>query len=150
MTDNFFGPKTIAGEMYIEHTDNYDVDITVADTYGQLSGFHKGKETNVITNEVAGTFTVKVKGTYKFDGVASLSPSAGMIVHFAVFVNDVLIPNIVSGIDFKNSQNAQTFSGTGLLNLEKGDVVSVSGKSDTVPITLSINHMNTNLFREGP
>ena len=150
MTDNFFGPKTIAGEMYIEHTDNYDVAITVADTYGQLIGFHKGKESNIIIDEANGTFEAKVKGTYKFDGVASLFPSAGMIVHFAVFVNGFIKTKIESGIDFKNSQDTQTFSGTGQLDLEKGDIISVRGKSDTVPITVRVNHMNINIFRVGP
>ena len=140
---------TLAGEMYITHADAYDVSITVADTYGQLSGFHKGKENLVTVDESAGEFEIEVDGTYKFDGVASLFPSAGMIIHFAAFVNGVIQEYIETGIDFKNSQDTQTFSGTGLLSLKKGDIVSVRGKSDTVPVSVTVNHMNIHLFRIG-
>ena len=140
---------TLAGELYITNADAYSINITVADTYGQLTGFHKGKENLVTVGESAGEMEIHVGGTYNFDGVASLFPSAGMIVHFAVFVNGVIQYNIESGIDFKNSQNTQTFSGTGLLSLVKGDIVSVRGKSDTVPVSITVNHMNISLFRIG-
>lgn len=150
MTDNFFSPKTIAGEVAVYHTDGKNIDITVKDTYGLISGFHVEKAINMIVDGTAGTFTVKVTGVYKFDGVASLFPSGGMLLHFAAFVNDVIELGIETGIDFKNSQNMQTFSGTGLLTLVAGDVVSVKGRSDTVPVTVNIHHMNLNLFRVGP
>lgn len=140
---------TLAGEMYITHADAYDVSITVADTYGQLSGFNKGKESLITVDESAGTLTIQVDGTYKFDGVASLFPSSGMIIHFALFLNGICQCNIESGIDFKNSQDTQTFSGTGILDLVKGDVITVRGKSDTVPVTVTVNHMNVHLYRIG-
>ncbi len=141
--------STVAGEMYITNTDTYTLNVTIKDVYLPLSDFHKGKENRVTVDESAGTFTIQEKGTYKFDGVATLSPSAGMILYFAVFVNDVFQINIETGIDFKNSQNAQTFSGTGMLDLVKGDVVTLRGKTDTAPVTMSVNDMNVHIHRIG-
>lgn len=140
---------SIVGTMSIRHADAYTVNTTVADTYGQLSGFNKIKENLMTVNEVLGELIMQIDGTYKFDGVASLFPGSGVILHFAVFINGVLNEDIESGIDFKNSQDTQTFSGTGTLDLKKGDIVTVRGKTDTVPATITVNHMNINLFRIG-
>ena len=157
MSIGILSDRTIAGEMYIKHPDPtpYTVDITVADTYarltgGQDAGFIKKLGQDVIVDPLLGTFTIKRYGNYKFDGFASLKPNAGMAIHFAVFVTNSFQEHIESGIEFKNSQDTQTFSGTGWLeNLNPGDVVSVHGQSDTVPVTVWINHMNISLERRG-
>ena len=149
---------TIVGEMYIQdqpnHADNYKVIITVADTYAPIIGLLKGIESNVGVDEVTGTFTIKAKGKYKFDGVASLAPTAGTILHFAVFVerppgSATIQKQIETGLDFQNSQDTNTFSGTGWLDLERGDIITVQGKSSNAPVTVQINHMNISITRRG-
>lgn len=150
MSIGAFSDRTIGGEMYIEDTDSYTADITVTNTYVQIGGFHKNLESDVVLDPVLGTFTIKRYGNYKFDGVASLAPSAGMILHFAVFVDTDIKKNVETGLDFQNNQDTNTFSGTGWLkNLNPGDVVSVRGKSSNAPITLTINHMNISIERRG-
>lgn len=142
------GPRTVVGEMYIQESDSFSLDFTApADTYHALTGASEGQCKNVDVDGAAGTFTIEWEGWYKFDGVASLFPSAGMLIHFALFVNGVIIDKIVTAIDFKNNQDTQTFSGTGIVYLEKGDVVTVRGKTDTVPVTVNVPHFNINLFR---
>ena len=140
---------TIAGEMYIIPGDSYAPVITVAATYAVLIGFHKGKEANITVDETNGTFTIVHDGSYKFDGVASLAPSIGMTLEFAVFVNGVIAANINTLLNFQNSQDDNTFSGTGWLDLVVGDVIDVRGKSNNVPVTLNISHMNISLARRG-
>ena len=144
---------SIVGEMsLISHenpVDNYYIDITVADTYTELTGLLKEDESIMAVDPVLGTFTILVDGRYKFDGVASLHPSAGMIMHFAAFVEDVIIKKIETGLDFQNSQDTNTFSGTGILRLKRGDIVTLRGKSSNAPVKVTINHMNISLFRIG-
>ena len=148
----------IVGEMYLEsqpnHADNYKVTITTADTYAPIIGLLKGLESHVEVDEVLGTFTIKIPGKYKFDGVASLAPQAGTILHFAVFVERppgaaVIQKQIETGLDFQNSQDTNTFSGTGWMDLERGDIIAVQGKSSNAPVTVQINHMNVSITRRG-
>lgn len=144
---------SVVGEMSIiaqpDPANNYYVDIAVADTYGTLTGFIKDDESVMDVDGTLGTFTILVGGRYKFDGVASLHPNAGMDMHFAVFVEDVIKKKIETGLDFQNSQDTNTFSGTGILRLNQGDVVTVRGKSSNVPVRVTINHMNISLHRVG-
>ena len=97
-----------------------------------------------------GEFEIEQDADYKFDGVASLYPSAGCKINFAAFlVRDSVetkLANIETSVDFKNNQDTQTFSGSGIIwNLKKGDKVILKGKSDTVPVDVTIEFMNLNL-----
>ena len=136
------------GEMYIIAEDAYSIDITATDTFECLAGFNKGKETDISIDEIAGQITINRAGSYKFNGIASLEPSVGMTLDFAVFVNGVKAVNISSVLEFQNSQDRNTFSGTGWLDLNVGDVVSVKGKADALG-TIYISNMNINLGRHG-
>lgn len=135
------------GEMYIK-SPGITFDFTApADIFHQVGGFEKGGERNIVIDETGGEFEIYQDGNYKFDGVASLYPSAGMKINFAAFVNGVKDEKVETSIDFKNNQDTNTFSGTGILcNLKKGDKVSVRGKSDTVSVTLTIEYMNIHLM----
>lgn len=141
--------NTYAGEMYLIPSDGYSINITQTGQWGKLSGFNKGIESNIVIDESAGTFTIKKTGNYKFDGVASVFPSAGMLLSFAVFVNDILIEKINTQLDFQNNQDTNTFSGTGIIALDVNDVLDIRGMSDTQPVTVNITAMNINLHRAG-
>lgn len=147
--NNFFSPRAVVGEMYIIPADGYSISITSTGEYGPLTGFRKGKDYNIDVDAVNGTFTIKGDGCYKFDGVASVFPSAGMLLNFAVFVNDVLVTKINTALDFQNNQDTNTFSGTGWLDLKKGDVVTVQGESNNAPVTVNISNMNISIARRG-
>ncbi len=134
------------GEMYVKSPGISFGFTAPADVFHKVAGFHGENSKNVTTDKTLGTFTIEHDADYKFDGVASLFPSAGMKINFAVFVNGSKVESIETTVDFKNSQDTQTFSGTGpLWDLKKGDVVDVRGASDTVPVTLNIDFMNINL-----
>ena len=139
---------TIAGGMYIKPGDSYSISVTDL-LYNKLTGFNKGKESNVIVDGSAGTFTVEIDGTYKFAGIASVAPSAGMFLKFGVYINNIFQEKIEACLDFKNSQDTNTFAGTGFLDLKAGDVVDIRGKSDTQPVTLGICNMNIEIHRIG-
>lgn len=140
---------SIAGEMYIVPADAYQLSITQLNTFVRLENFNKSIDANMSVNEVDGKFTAEIAGLYLFGGVASLFPSSGMLLTFVVFVNDTFNTNISSSIDFQNSQDTKTFSGRGFINLNKGDVIDVRGKSNTQPVTVSIATMNIGLHRVG-
>lgn len=141
--------NSYSGEMYLKPGDSYSINITQIGQWGKLSGLNKGCESNIIVDELAGEFKIQKAGDYKFDGVASIFPSSGMLLDFAVFVNDVFQENINTQLDFKNNQDTNTFSGTGVMALDVGDVVDVRGMSDTQPVTVNITAMNINLHRAG-
>lgn len=140
---------TIEGCMSIRCSDNRYVDITVADTYAALTNLHKVKENLITVNETLGKWTLQIDGSYIFNGVASVKTNIGALIHFAVFVNGNIEYDIETSLDFKNSQDANTFAGLGPLDLKKGDTIEVKGKSDIAPVRLYIHHLNVNLFRIG-
>lgn len=133
------------GEMYVDT--NKTISFTApADVFHPLADAEEGLSKNVIVDKDNGQFKIMQSGCYKFDGVASLYPSGGMKINFALFVNGVKVNKIETSIDFKNSQDTQTFSGTGLSWLEKDDIVDVRAKTDTVPVDLTIEFFNIALF----
>jgi hypothetical protein len=135
--------------MYVLHTDTFTATLTSPETFYQLAGIKKGLCENIDCNPLAGTFTMRTPGKYKFDGVASISPSKACIIDFAAFVNDIEIPRVRTDLSFLNSQARNTFSGSGFLQLNRGDVVSVRALSDTANVNVSIVHLNINLSRIG-
>lgn len=140
---------SIVGTMSIREIDNYNLNIDVANTYSQFGSFHKVEEKLIEVNEALGEFKIKINGTYKFDVVASLFPGLKVCLHFALFVNDLINADIEAAIDFKNAKDTQAFSGAGIIDLKKDDILTIKGKVDHVPSIININHMNINLFRIG-
>lgn len=139
---------TVDGEMFLVPADAFQVNITDTN-YNKVTGFNKGKESNISIDEVLGTFTIDFSGTYHFSGVASVFVSAGLLLNFSMFVNDIQIEKTESLLDYKNSQDTNNLSGSGELDLVKGDIVDVRAKSDTQPATVSITNMNINMHRIG-
>ena len=119
--------------------------LTTKETYYQIEGMTAGTCQNCSGN--TGTITPLYDGVYGFQGVATIRVNIGCLLTFALCVNGEVQTNINTKIDFKNSQDAQTFSGSGLLNLHTGDSVCVKGKADTDGITATISKMNITLTR---
>lgn len=145
--------KAIVGELFIVDSDSYSVTVTEADTYQHITNFTAGTCKGIDTNEEDGSFIVANSGYYMFSGAASLKPSIGTVVDLALFVysesSGMIIHKIQSGIDFKNSQDMHTFASSGILYLNKGDIVYAYGKASNVPLTMSIKHLNICLVRVG-
>ena len=136
----------IAGEMYIGHP-GVDVVLTLADTWYQVAGTLKGIESEMTVDNAAGIFTIKHNDCYKFDGVASITPNLGVLIHFALFINANKQDKIETALDFQNNQDLNTFSGTGAIDLTAGDEVTVRAMASTAGKTRSVEHLNILLFK---
>jgi len=137
---------SIVGEMFIKHP-GLDVPLTLKDTWYQVAGIDKGVEFEMTVNEVTGIFTIKHDGFYKFDGVASITPNLGVLIHFAMFLNSTEIEKIETSLDFQNNQDLNTFSGTGIIEVVKGDEITVRAMANLDGRILSVEHLNISIHK---
>lgn len=137
---------SVIGEMFIKHP-GIDITLTLADTWYPISGIEKGVEKEMTVNETTGVFTMKQDGAYKFDGVASITPNLGVLIHFAMFKNSAEVEKIETALDFQNNQDLNTFSGTGIVELVKDDEITVSALANSAGKILSVEHLNISLHK---
>ena len=140
----------VFGELYFDNIATpLEAVLTDANTYYSLGGLTKKCDFNITIDGTTASMTAKVDGLYDFDGVASIFPSAGTVITFALFVNDVEQAHIKTVLEFQNNQDTNTFSGSGFVRLVAGDVVTVRAKSTTAVLTLKVSNINLSLMRMG-
>ena len=140
----------VFGEMYFNScVTPLEATLLVKDQYYTLQGLTEGLKFNMDLDGTNGKWTVKYDGVYFVSGVASLFPSAGALIRFTLFKNEDGQLNICTALSFKNNQDTNTFSGSGFVRLNAGDVLTVRAASDTVPITVDLTNFNVSFMRMG-
>ena len=136
------------GSFHIVEADSYSLILTAAGTYYPMTGLTQGTTRLVTVNGAAGTLTIQVPGRYLFTAFASVEPSAAMDLLADLHINGTAV-GVPTHAGFKNSQDTKPLSGSGILILNKGDVLTMNLRSDTAGITVSIPAFNMAVCRIG-
>lgn len=136
------------GSYHLTGADSYSMLLAVAGTYYTLTGLTQGTTRLVTVTAASGTFTIQVPGRYLFTAFASITPSAAMDLFADLHINGTAV-GIPTHAGFKNSQDAKTLAGSGIVILNKGDILTMRLRSDTAGVSAGIPAFNMAVCRIG-
>jgi len=141
--------NNLYGELYT-YENSASIACGTADTYYDVTGLTKGLySSNITLNGTAGTITIgnNAGGIYKADLMASIQADKVSVIHMDLFVNDVEKQNIAYSRKIATANQTGSASGSGILDLNDGDIVKAKVSSDINSTNVSLVQMNINLYK---
>lgn len=130
------------GSLYINSDDGVDYVLTTAGTYYAITSMTTDGYLNTTLSAANGSITVAQTGYYKVGYVVSYSMSgaASATLKGALFNNTSI--STIRSMALRSQNSIVTGATTGILKLNKGDVIDMRVTTDTDSITMKIYSLN--------
>jgi hypothetical protein len=128
------------------------VDLTVLNQFENVLGLTEqiNNDISISPNTANGTFTmINGGGIFWVAAAASISADGGAISHMAFFVNGSAELATELQRDISNANDVGSLGGMVPVTIPAGAVCRLKVNSDTVPRTITLNHLQFSMMRIG-